>query len=403
MAPCLAQQEFSNSESSTSESSASGNVQTALHDAPHDMIDGAEPSAKLEALLSEIDALSSNSYRERQLARWRLEQEPIETLRAIELVVGKVDHNAGAQLVSLLSSLAIHSEIEVCQQARLILDRIAGEPTYAGSLAAGIVQEIADIQEIQALQVLSLHGAKIGRIPLRLHNTDRLALTTTPVVLQIDTDFRAQNDVVQWIRFLQSVDTLYVEGVALSRELLLAVSQLSQLKNVKLRHVTIDPDDLRLLQALTKLEYLEIAYSDIDDRSIEVLSQLPVSQYMRLSGTQVTEEGVAELAEQLDSVEIFHAHGGFLGVGTSITDTVVSTVLPGSGAQQAGIMESIDKLTHIGNSPITNFEELRKELGRYNAGDVVEVYADRTVGDNEIIPMRFQVVLGEEPSKLNSN
>lgn len=343
--------------------------------------------------------LGSSSYRVRQLARWRLEQDPAITLSAIEQSLEKVDHNIGSQLISILATLSTDTNVSISQGARSLLENVAEQPTYAGTMSSHILRNIAELQQVQAIQKLTLYGARIGRIGLRLHNTERAQIPSVPIVLHINADFQRHDDSVGWIQFLKSVNTVFIEDVVLDRKLLQAICKLSaNLENLKLRHVQIDVDDLDLLQSLTQLEYLEISYSDIDDSAIEKLATLPISQYLHLNGTKITEDGELRLAKQLDSVKIFRANGGFLGVGTPITSTDVTTVLPGSGAQQAGIKQDTDKLTHIGNSPISNFEELRRELGRYQSGDSIKVTLDRDEGDGKVVPHTLKVVLGEEPT-----
>ena len=67
-------------------------------------------------LQQQITDLSHPSYRARQLARWRLEQSPAASIRAIEKSIRSIDYNAASQLVDLLSSLAMHTDVSISLQ-----------------------------------------------------------------------------------------------------------------------------------------------------------------------------------------------------------------------------------------------------------------------------------------------
>src|SRR5690606_24745295 len=83
----------------------------------------ATPVAAVDA--AAIDAhirdLADASYRVRQLARWRLEQSPLETLAAIEACLAQVDYESGDQLIDLLSAMATHSDVAISLRARAAL------------------------------------------------------------------------------------------------------------------------------------------------------------------------------------------------------------------------------------------------------------------------------------------
>ncbi|QDV26250.1 PDZ domain-containing protein [Aureliella helgolandensis] len=327
-----------------------------------------------QQILESIAGLNDSSYRARQLARWRLEQHPVASLKVIQQVIDRVDHNTGAQLIELLGTLATENDLQIGLTARRILQEVAGQVTYAGALARTTLQAIDDVQEAQAVQKLKLHGAKLHHGPIRLYNDEAMSTANLQSVLELDISFDWNRDAVQRIRFLKSIDTLYINGLRLERELLESISHLSNLRNLKFRHVEVSPDDFALLRELVDIEYLEISYSNIDDSAVELLSSLPVSQYLRLFGTEVTQEGVAKISKQLDSVKIFYGHGGFLGV--AAPQAVVTQVVPGSAADLAGIQLE-DRLDLVGDVPIKNFDELRSELGKYRVGEPIQVTLTR--------------------------
>lgn len=348
-------------------------------------------------LEAQITGLSSENFRTRQVALERLQRYPTESLALIDEVIYTADHNVGAELVDLLGILATHSDLTISGNSRRLLRNVSKQPTYAGSLAANTVRAIADLQESQAIQRLVLAGAKIHNNTIQLHALRRPIDIVNPRVLQLAADFDNQPQTVAWIPFLKTVEMIVLDNVEIDSQLMSAISALKQLRVVKLRHVTLQAEDLWLLKSLDSLEYLEIAYTKIDDSAIGALAALPVSQNIRLYGTEITPAGASRLQEQLDSVEIFRGNGGFLGVGTNPSSTLVTRVVRRSSADLAGIRIG-DQLTRINSVEIKDFEDLRGELGKSSVGNQIKVELlrrDDLTGKQ--ITRVVDVTLGEEP------
>ncbi len=353
-----------------------------------------------EFVQQQIQDLNHPSFRVRQLARWRLEQYPKQTVAAIGRSIHKVDHNTGAQLINLLSVLATHTDVTISLQAREILGSAAKSVSSIGRMADNAMHTIADLQEEQAMEVLLHHGARIG--PRNFFLNARVEVTNE-ISLHIDESFSGDGDTIEWIRFLKSVESVFLEGPGVDSRHYRAISQLSGLRNIRLKRVSIKQEDLRLFKLLADVEHLGLNYVDVDDSILPTLAELPISQSLRLYGTRITQAGAARLAEQFDGIDIYCGRGGYLGVGTNPADTVVTKLIPGSGAQLAGIQER-DKLTHINGVAIANFTDLRTELGKYMAGDQIEVQLDRPVEvqldrsvEEKLVPVKVTVVLGEDP------
>ncbi len=90
--------------------------------------------------------------------------------------------------------------------------------------------------------------------------------------------------------------------------------------------------------------------------------------------------------------------GGFLGVQTAPTDTRVSEVVRGSGAEKGGILPG-DIITHINGKPIKIFEQLRNELANFGPGDSVDIVVERRL--NEVGTIKLSVVLGVQETQTN--
>lgn len=352
---------------------------------------------------AEIRALSDPSYRVRQMARWRLEQSPLETLAAIEGCLADVDYNTGGQLIDLLSALATHSEEAISGHARAILRTHANRVSSVGRKADAALRAIADLQEAQAIEILTHHGAHFGS-PNRLGFSlnARLSLESGELSLWIDQSFSGDDDVVAWIQFLKSIDTVFFEGPEINSNHFRALAKLPGIKNVKLKHVSVTADDLNALSSFQSLELLELCYVDVDDSFLDQIAKLPISQSLRLSGTGISSEGAKRLARQLDGIEIYCGKGGFLGIQTHPKDTLVNDVIDGSGAKLAGI-EIDDELTHVDGVPIKNMADLRTELGKHPAGDRIVITLKRTLPSTEmpntqnVVELKLEVTLGEDP------
>lgn len=358
------------------------------------LTDNATDAAAIEA---HIRDLGDASYRVRQIARWRLEQSPLESLAAIEACLAQVDYETGDQLIDLLSAMATHSDVTISLRARATLESQANGVSSLGRRAATALRAIADLQEAQALEILSYHGARFGS-PNALGFTLNAQLEQPSQVLSmwIDQSFTGDETTIAWIQFLKSIDSVFFEGPDVGDQHFESLSRLPNIKKVKLKHVRLTSDDLRALSSLQTLEMLELSYVDIDDSYLELLAKLPVSQSLRLFGTRITNEGAERLAQQLDGIEIYCGKGGYLGIATNTQDTVVSNLIAGSGAQLAGI-QLRDILTHVDNVPISDMSELRAELGKHRAGDKIVVSLKRPFGPNETVVMHLDVTLGEDP------
>ena len=364
--------------------------------------------------IDEIHALGDSSYRVRQMARWRLEQSPLETLAAIEGCLDEVDYNTGGQLIDLLSALATHSEVGISVRAREVLRAHANRVSSIGRKADTALRAIADLQEAQAIEVLTHHGAHFGS-PSRLGFTlnAKLALESSELSLWIDESFSGDDDVIAWIQFLKSIDTIFFEGSQINSSYFQALAQLPSIKNVKLKHVSITADDLKSLASFPSLELLELCYVDVDDSYVDLLAKLPISQSLRLFGTSISNEGAQRLAGQLDGIEIYCGKGGHLGIATLPKNTLVTEVRDGSAAKLAGI-EREDELTHVDGVPISNMANLRTELGKHPAGDVIVISLKRILPDTEesdpqmpdaqkphtpkFVELKLEVTLGEDPN-----
>ena len=347
--------------------------------------DPAPPQAALatpSTLESQVALLSDPSYRVRQLARWRLEQYPLETLSIIEKEIANSNLDAGTHLIDLLTVFATHSDVSISLRAMNTLRATASEVSSIGRLAQNSLDAIAGMQEEQAIETLSLHDAFFN-VGASFSINAQLTGREAGLTLHINERFRGGDDIVQWIRFLRSVETVYFEGERIDSQFFEAISHLKNVRNVKLKHVTMTIDDLKCLRELPNLEHLGLNYVNLDDTAIDTLLEIPVGLSLRLMGTKISKQGAERLREQMDEIEVYCGRGGFLGVAMNRSDSIVTRVTNNSAAEKAGI-QIHDELTHVNDVRIQNFEDLRSELGNFNAHETLKIKLKRLGREVEV-------------------
>ena len=340
-----------------------------------------------DELLEHVQRLNDPSYHARQLAQWQLGRNPEESISVLRHAIAQADHNSGAGIVDLLTEFALGDNIVLSLEAIEILEGTAQELTAVGRMAAHALDAIGDLQERQAIEMLIFHSAKIGPRQFSLNGT---LGPEAENALHINQEFTGDDETIQWIRFLKSVETVCLEGPQIDRRYLEAIVRMQGLRNVKLKDVALSADDLQLLKQIDDLQHLGLIYVPLDDSAIELLAELPVSTSMKLYGTNITPQGFARLQARLDDIAFYYGRGGFLGV-SSVFQTTRIRVAPNSAAQRAGIIDG-DMITAVDSKPIKTFMDLRDALSNYSAGQKVSITALR--GQQEL---EFEVTLKEEP------
>ncbi len=363
--------------------------------------DDSPQSEDADWALEQIHRLNHQSYRARQAARSLLEENPLQSLQVIPVMIRQVDSVIGLQLVEILSGLALHSDIRVSDVATGILRSLAGDANAIGRAASNSMSAISDLQEEKAIQVLTTQNAYIG--PQNFSINGRLDRGAGgPLSLRIDDQFWGTDEDFEWIRYLKSIQVVYLRGEKISPRAIEAVSQLKNLRAVRLRSVSLTKEQLLLFQNLEALEHLGLSYMDVDDSYVPSIAQLNISHSIRLYGTQVSEAGEQQLAKQFLGLEIFRGSGGFLGITSISRRAQVEQVTANSAASNAGIRQG-DVIIGINDVPVETFDQLRVELGKYRVHETVKILLLRDVYDrlhNEIqtIEMTVMATLLEENS-----
>lgn len=324
------------------------------------------------SLEHQVGQLDSPSYRARQLAQWKLGQNPEEAIPLLRSAIVGAGHNAGAQMIDLLTEFALSQNVTLSIEALEILRSTSGRINSVGKMAENALSAIAYLQEEQAIEILLHHGAIIGPREFSLHGQLAPAQMNEDA-LYINDSFTGNEETIRWIPFLKSIETVCLEGPKIDASLLELVVQMSGLRNIKLKSVRLTMGDLRVLHQLTDLQHLGLVYVNVDDSDVDALGELPVSSTMKLYGTKITAQGFERLQQQMEDVDFYFGRGGFLGVSPVIlSGTQINTVTQDSAAHLAGIVRG-DIITEINGVQVKTFAELRGVLGEYGAGETIEI------------------------------
>jgi internalin A len=101
-------------------------------------------------------------------------------------------------------------------------------------------------------------------------------------------------------------------GTPMPEEVPRAISELKQLRVLKLSYSEITWDGLRILAALDQVEKLSLAGSShVDDRAMAELAKWKSLKYLDVQGTKVTPQGVAVLEKAKPGIVILSGAGPF--------------------------------------------------------------------------------------------
>ena len=337
-----------------------------------------------------ISQLSDPSFRVRELARWHLARQPQRSLDSIGIALESSNHHSGAELVDLVTEFALRDEAGVQTEATGILERASLRMTSVGNLARNALEAISELHEDQAVEILIHHSAIIGPRTFTLNG--RRAQVGDEPALHINEGFTGDRESIEWIKYLKSVETVCLEGPKIDQGLLRVVVQMNGLKNIKFKHVKLTNEDLQILEDMERIEHLGLIYVEAGDEILPVLRNLPVSNSIKIYGCQISQASGNSLKQSLDDLEIFIGRGGFLGVGPiALSSTRIREVTANSAAQKAGIRPN-DLITHVNSVPVATFEDLRQELGKFEAHESVKIRFKR-----QNLELEVEAVLQEEP------
>jgi S1-C subfamily serine protease len=148
----------------------------------------------------------------------------------------------------------------------------------------------------------------------------------------------------------------------------------------------------------SKLQNLEFQYVELAPEAGNLLAEVPVRIGLSLNGTGLKQSQVDAIAKKTPGLIIEFKQGGFLGViAGSPNDCLIGVVQPGSAAENAGLIAG-DIIVQINDQKVETFDELREEISKYLAGDVLKIVFVRGDHLGNSQTMETPLTLGRQPS-----
>lgn len=327
----------------------------------------------LSQLRSWIRDMGDEDYSKRQLATIQFFNHKEAAIPvAVEALVEAVGER-GERLLQFLSSIAVDPySREGAIAFEAIQNATNAKTTTKAIRAQRIIDAISEEQRQAAIAKLDGLGLQIRSRSIQVISTRQ----TIPDAFVLDRNYIGQAQDLDCLRWITGVEFARLEGPTIDREILRQVLTLPQLQRLQLVQTSLRKEDLQELNNARELELLELIYSPVGDESADLLSELPVTGEMYLFGTQLTISGQLKLRSRFEGADLLIARGGFLGVQCPPTSVIIDEVVPGGAAQQAEL-QSGDRILSINGIKVVVFEDLRRELANFAAGEEVSIEYER--------------------------
>ena len=262
--------------------------------------------------------------------------------------------------------------------------RIESVPSAATLTASAAAEDIAEHRGRIAVERLRRRGADIG-LGLVMSQGEKARSRERMV---IDEDFDDSPATLSWLRWLRGVPMIVLQDRHITTSLAESLIDIDA-ASLLVVDCELSPDTLRVLGQWQSLRSLEVRYTDLDPSSLRSWARQRTLQSVYVMGAGLTEDDIVELRGADPTLAIEFKRGGFLGVMSSLRGGVceISQVVPGSGAERAGLKEH-DIIVRIGGSPVNDFDELRRLIGQLDSEHETSLMYVR---DNNIFETRIKL------------
>ncbi|WP_146402281.1 PDZ domain-containing protein [Planctomycetes bacterium CA13] len=253
--------------------------------------------------------------------------------------------------------------------------------TSRASLAKTAVEEIREMRQSQAVNVLAQAGITIGIDKFLVR-----AISTPEMVVQIDEGWSGDLEPLAWLRWIKKIEFARVKGTAIRSEVIERLVEMPDLKTIAIVEGEVDTTCIRPLQRMERVNSLEFRYVHLTAELGDEITKIPIAVSLSLMGTGIPKEKVDQMRTQLPGLHIDFKQGGFLGVlcYNGMDTCRINEVTRGKPAEQAGLLRG-DEIVGINDTTVTKFEDLQEAINQKMPGDEVEVKFRRGVELNSVI------------------
>jgi len=321
-----------------------------------------------------LEQLDSDQFSRRQAATRQLNrfgQDAVEPLVKVAQS-GKLELTQRA--LGVLQQVALEQTPDDESGAWAALQQLVSQGSGSASIGArAALDEIRRERQLQAHSRLANSGIQIG---FREFVIDSSSINTE--VVWIDKKWNGDAGVLRWLRWINRVDHVLIEGDAVRREVLEHVVRMPDLRTIVLREATIRDDIFQPLESLSRIDQLEFRYITLQPEHAEKLARLSIRVSLSLMGTNLPVSGAQSLREAFPGIKLTYKHGGFLGVQCSqlSPNCQIDRVTIGGAAEKAGLQAG-DVVIRIGDAVIQSFDDLQIQIGSHYPGDEIDITYDR--------------------------
>jgi hypothetical protein len=335
----------------------------------------ARPERPIEYWLEQLD---SDQFSRRQVATRQLQEFGLEAVEPLTLAAQSGKLELTQRAIGILQMLAVEQAPDDDGGAWQALATLVTQGSGSAALRArAAIDDIRAEREVQAYTKLAAAGVQLGFREFVMHSR-----TLNLEVVWIDKKWKGDVDALRWLRWVQRIGHVLIEGDAVRREVIEHVVRMPDLRSLVMRNARVGDDIFTPLGAMNRIDELEFRYVPLTVQDAEKIAQLPIRVSLGLMGTDLPIEGAQHLRDAMPGLTLHYKHGGFLGVSTHglSANCQLDSVKVGSAAFDAGLRPG-DIIVQIDDAPISSFDDLQLQIGSHHAGDVVEMTYER---DGEI-------------------
>ena len=254
--------------------------------------------------------------------------------------------------------------------------------------------------------------------------------------VSFDKNWKGDSDTFNQIVSLEKLSSISIQDIPFSEERLRAISRIPELQQLTLNQCEIPIDNFELLGKLEQITQLNLVNLRCDSEFVESLNRLTNLQTLTIDNCEIRDrdlEGLASLQSllqiffknqaissgcinrlgTLDSLRYLELNActfdvaavktlskrreltvkkiakAFMGVrggtpfGGEALECIITEVIPGSGADEAGIQID-DVVTHVDGQVVENFEDLISYISQFEIGDQPTIRVRRGMQEIEL-------------------